>query len=236
VTFELFAIVFFYGMIYSPAEPAEDEKRIDAGVWASKGLGDSMLEALTSVDMPDEVLVQRARERDPMAQEELFQRYRGEAYRVAYRLLGHEQDALDVVQEALLKAFSGLEDFDGRSAFRFWFLRIAANTALDWGRRRKRRPLLTIGDGTTSLPEPACYDDPARRMSQQDLRRALDKALARLSPKIRTTFILFAELGLSYKEIAETQRVPIGTVMSRINAARDKLQHELDWERLKGLS
>jgi RNA polymerase sigma-70 factor (ECF subfamily) len=195
-----------------------------------------MLEAFTSVDTPDEVLVQRARQRDPSAQEELFQRYRGEAYRVAYRLLGHEQDALDVVQEALLKAFSGLGDFDGRSAFRYWFLRIAANTALDWGRRRKRRPSLSIGDGTSLLPEPSCDDDPARRMNQQDLRRTLDKALSRLSPRIRTTFVLFAELGLSYKEIAETQKVPIGTVMSRINSARDKLQKELDWERLKGFS
>ena len=56
-----------------------------------------------------------------------------------------------------------------------------------------------------------------------------------LSPKIRTTFVLFAELGLSYKEIAETQEIPIGTVMSRINAARGKLQQNLDWEKLKGL-
>jgi RNA polymerase sigma-70 factor (ECF subfamily) len=194
-----------------------------------------MLDAPTTVATPDEVLVQRARERDPDARDELFERYRGDAYRVAYRLLGHEQDALDVVQEALLKAFSALGDFEGRSGFRYWFLHIVSNTALDWGRRRKRRPILSIGDGTSSLPEPACDDDPARRLNQQDLRRTLDKALARLSPKIRTTFILFAELGLSYKEIAETQNVAIGTVMSRINAARQKLQHTLDWDQLKGL-
>jgi len=194
-----------------------------------------MVEAPTSVQTPDEVLVQRARGRDPGAREELFQRYRSDAYRVAYRLLGHEQDALDVVQESLLKAFSGLEDFDGRSGFRYWLLRIVSNTALDWGRRRKRRPTLNLGDGTGSRPEPSCDDDPARRLQQQDLRRALDKALDRLSPKIRTTFVLFAELGLSYKEIAETQDVPIGTVMSRINAAREKLQQGLDWDRLKGI-
>jgi RNA polymerase sigma-70 factor (ECF subfamily) len=193
-----------------------------------------MLEAPNGVQTPDEILVQRARERDPGAREELFQRYRGDAYRVAYRLLGHEQDALDVVQEALLKAFSGLGDFEGRSGFRVWFLHIVSNTALDWGRRRKRRPTLTIGDGTASLAEPARDDDPARRLNQQDLRRTLDKALDRLSPKIRTTFVLFAEAGLSYKEIAETQNVPIGTVMSRINSARRNLQEALDWDKLKG--
>jgi RNA polymerase sigma-70 factor (ECF subfamily) len=185
--------------------------------------------------MPEEVLVLRARERDSEAREELFERYRIDAYRVAYRLLGHEQDALDVVQESLTKALSGLGEFDGRSGFRYWFLRIVANTALDWGRRRKRRPTLTIGDGKTSFPEPTCDDDPARRLHQQDLRQALDKALGRLSPRIRTTFVLFAELGLTYKEISETQSIPIGTVMSRINAAREKLQRSLDWNKLKGL-
>ena len=194
-----------------------------------------MLDASPSVQTPDEILVRRARERDAGAREELFQRYREDAYRVAYRLLGHEQDALDVVQEALIKAFLGLGDFDGRSGFRYWLLRIVGNTALDWGRRRKRRTVLRIGNGRGDLPEPAFHDDPARSLHQQDLRRALDKGLDHLSPKIRTTFVLFAELGLSYKQIAETENIPIGTVMSRINAAREKLQQNLDWEKLKGL-
>jgi RNA polymerase sigma-70 factor (ECF subfamily) len=194
-----------------------------------------MLDASPSVQTPDETLVRRARERDAGAREELFQRYRDDAYRVAYRLLGHEQDALDVVQEALVKAFLGLGDFDGRSGFRYWLLRIVGNTALDWGRRRKRRVILSIGNGRGDLPEPPFHDDPARGLHQQDLRRALDKALDDLSPRIRTTFILFAELGLSYKQIAETQEIAIGTVMSRINAARKKLQQNLDWKELKGL-
>ena len=194
-----------------------------------------MLEAPTRVHIPDEVLVERARERDPAAYEELFHRYRTDAYRVAFRLLGHDQDALDVVQEGLIKAFSGLQDFDGRSGFRYWFLRIIANTALDWGRRRKRRRPQQLVDVADGFPNTAFHDDPARRLHQHDLRQALEKALNRLSPKIRTTFVLFAELGLSYREIAETQEIPIGTVMSRINTAREKLQQFLDWDTLKGL-
>ena len=67
------------------------------------------------------------------------------------------------------------------------------------------------------------------------MRRVLDQALDRLTPTIRTTFVLFAELDLTYKEIAETQNIPIGTVMSRIHAAREKLQTELDWDTLSGL-
>ncbi len=194
-----------------------------------------MLEALTSVQTPDEALVPRARAGDNAAREELFERHRVDSYRVAYRMLGHEQDALDVVQESMLKAFSALDDFDGRSGFRTWLLRIVTNTALDWGRRRKRRPSGRGGDGDESRLEPTMSDDPARRLHQQDLRLALDRALDGLTPTIRTTFVLFAELGLSYKEIAATQEVPIGTVMSRIHAAREKLQAALDWDKLNGL-
>lgn len=194
-----------------------------------------MLEAPPSVETPDEILVKRARERDPAACEELFERYRRDAYRVAYRLLGHEQDALDVVQESLIKAFSGLEEFDGRSGFRYWFLRIVNNTALDWGRRRKRRHTHALSEPGATFGEPAMDDDPASSLHRQDLRQALSAGLNQLSPKIRSTFVLFAELRLSYKEIAETQKIPIGTVMSRINAAREKLQRVLDWNKLKGL-
>ncbi len=193
-----------------------------------------MVQTLSDVQTPDETLVRRARAGQKSACEELFDRHRGESYRYAYRLLGHEQDALDVVQEAMLKAFSALADFDGRSGFRTWLLRIVTNTAYDWGRRRKRRPGGRGGDEATN-DEPASEEDPSRRLHQQELRRELDQALNRLSSTLRETFILFAEIRLSYKEIAETQGVPIGTVMSRIHAAREKLQAGLDWDKLSGL-
>jgi RNA polymerase sigma-70 factor (ECF subfamily) len=194
-----------------------------------------MLEVVTGVQTLDETLVRLTREGDDSAREELFRRYRSDAYRYAFRQLGHEQDALDVVQESLLKAFAGLRDFDGRSGFRTWLLRIVINTSFDWGRRRKRRPGRRGGeDGDMACYEATTNHDPARRLHQQDLRLALDHALQHLSGTIRSTFVLFAELGLSYREIAETQDVPIGTVMSRIHAAREKLQAELDWDELAG--
>jgi RNA polymerase sigma-70 factor (ECF subfamily) len=194
-----------------------------------------MLEALTDLQTPDETLVRLARQGDGSAREELFHRHRNDAYRVAYRLLGHEQDALDVVQEAMLKAFLALKDFDGRSGFRTWLLRIVTNAAFDWGRRRKRRREFHVGDDEANSLESATEDDPAQRLRQQDLRLALEKALNRLSQTIRETFVLFAEGNLSYKEIAEFQNVPIGTVMSRIHAAREKLHAELDWVKLNEL-
>jgi RNA polymerase sigma-70 factor (ECF subfamily) len=184
----------------------------------------------------DETLVRLARNGSPSAQDALFQRHRGVAYRVAFRLLGHEQDALDAVQDGLVKAFLALKEFDGRSGFRTWFVRIVHNAAIDVGRKRGRRAALGLGvghgpargnsngDGESHHPDPSVNDDPARGLHRQDLRHALDTALARLNPPVRMTFILFAEGGLSYEEIAETQKIPIGTVMSRLHYARHKLK------------
>jgi len=194
-----------------------------------------MPEAPTGVLMPDETLVHRTREGDGFAREELFRRHWPVAYRVAFRLLGNEQDALDAVQEALLKAITHLDDFDGRSGFRTWLLRIVTNAALDLGRRRGRRSTQPLSDGESPGAEPACEDDPAHGLYRQDLRRILDAALDRLSPAVRTAFVLFAEAGLSYKEIAAVQEIPLGTVMSRISGARKKLQDLIDLDRIEGL-
>jgi RNA polymerase sigma-70 factor (ECF subfamily) len=185
------------------------------------------------VDCDDETLVQLARGGDRPACEELFRRHRDPAYRVAFRMLGHHEDALDAVQEGFIKAIAHLGKFDGRSGFRTWLLRIVHNAAIDSGRKRKRRPSLGISDEENRPIDPACDDDPARGLNRQDLRRILDRALNRLSPKTRTTFILFAEENLSYKEIAEIQDVPIGTVMSRLSYARHKLQSYLDLDEIE---
>ena len=189
-----------------------------------------MPEASIGAMATDESLVQLAREGDRSAQEELFRRHWGTAHRVAYRLLGHDQDAQDATQECMIKALSHLNDFDGRSGFRTWLLRIVTNAAFDAGRRRKRRAAVGLGmaEGEAGGHEPAVDDDPALALRRQDLRRILDDALDKIPTKQRQTFVLFAEAGLSYVEIAEVQDVPIGTVMSRIYNARIKLQTYLD--------
>ncbi len=191
-----------------------------------------MPEGPTIASIPDEELVRRARERDPAAREELFLRHRDDAFRTAHRLLGNEHDALDAVQDSLLKAFRRLDEFDGRGGFRFWLLRIVVNTALDQGRRRKRSKAVVL---EVEPPSGSPDDDPSRGLGRADLRRSLDEALSKLSPPLRATFVMFAEAGMTYKEIAEALEVPIGTVMSRINGARRKLRETLDWDRLKGI-
>lgn len=180
---------------------------------------------------PDEVVVGLARQGHAPAREEIFRRNFGIAYRVAYRLLGNEQDALDAVQDGFLKAVVHLEEFDGRSGFRTWLLRIVTNAALDLGRKRRRRSSLSLderADGGGRIDVAAAYEDPAGGLHREDLRKVIAGALDRLSTSTRATFVLFAEAGLSYKEIAECQDVPIGTVMSRLHYARQKLQGYLE--------
>jgi RNA polymerase sigma-70 factor, ECF subfamily len=189
-----------------------------------------MPEASIAPMATDESLVRLAREGDRSAREELFRRHWLVAHRVAYRLLGHDQDAQDATQECMIKALAHLADFDGRSGFRTWLLKIVTNAAFDAGRRRKRRPTLGLGtsEGENHGFEPALEDDPAQNLRRQDLRKALDAALDKIPPKQRQTFVLFAEGELSYQQIAEVLEVPIGTVMSRIYNARIKLQSYLD--------
>ena len=185
-----------------------------------------MPEASVGVATPEEDLVDLARCGDGPSREELFRRHFGISYRVAFRLLGHEHDALDAVQDGFLKALAHLEEFDGRSGFRTWLLRIVTNAALDLGRRRRRRPWVTLEE--SALEESSDREeDPSDGLHREDLRRILNDALQILSPSTRSTFILFAEAELSYKEIADCENVPIGTVMSRLHYARQKLQGHL---------
>lgn len=182
----------------------------------------------------DEILVQQARAGDVVSREDLFKRHFGISFRVAMRLLGEEQDALDAVQDAFLKAYRHLERFDGRSGFRTWLLRIVQNASLDVGRRRRRRSSIRLEDAIHAGNEVGRDDDPAAGLHQSDLRDVLNEALNRLSPNIRSTFVLFAEAEMSYEEIAEIQKIPVGTVMSRMHFARQKLQKFLGGTRVEG--
>jgi RNA polymerase sigma-70 factor (ECF subfamily) len=157
---------------------------------------------------------------------ELFRRYRQPAYQVAYRLLGQEADALDAVQEGFVKVLTHLHGFRGQSSFKTWLLRIVSNAALDLGRRRGRGRALQLealpSEGENGQPWQA--EDPAGRLEQADLRRLINQALETLPEAQRQTFVLHADGGLSYREVADVLGISIGTVMSRLFYARQKLR------------
>jgi RNA polymerase sigma-70 factor (ECF subfamily) len=178
----------------------------------------------------DAQLLQRYASGDREALEELFRRYRGPAYRVAYRLLGQEADALDAVQDGFVKALTHLDSFQGRSSFKTWLLRVVSNAALDLGRQRGRREVLSLNGSVSPDGEvfhPLRIDNPTAGLEQEDLRQALNAALATLSEAQRRTFVLHAEGGLSYREVADALDISIGTVMSRLYYARQRLRVHL---------
>ena len=179
----------------------------------------------------DEELLELSAQGEREALEELFRRYRQIAFRVAYRLLGNEADALDAVQEAFVKALIHLPNFQGRSSFKTWLLRVVSNASLDFGRQRGRRETLSMdamGQQSRQDLEPMFMEEPGRGLERSDLRQQLQEALAHLSPAQRQTFVLHAEAELSYREVAHTLGISIGTVMSRLYYARIKLRDILD--------
>jgi RNA polymerase sigma-70 factor (ECF subfamily) len=145
---------------------------------------------------------------------------------VAYRLLGNESDALDAVQDGFIKALTNLDGFQGRSTLKTWLLRIVSNAALDLGRQRGRRENVFHSDSTKApeLEPLAAPENPGRELERSDLREILQKALSQLPAAQRQTFVLHVDGDLSYREVAEVLGISIGTVMSRLFYARQKLR------------
>ena len=184
----------------------------------------------TNVHTSELRLVERAAGGDRDAKRDLFERYRDVAYRVAFRVTGRHEDAMDVVQDGFIKAFGNLGGFQRTSSFKTWLLRIVNNKALDLLRSRKVRLAAPL-DAGDDLPQaeyigPARGDKPADAMTRRELGERLHQAIDSLPPEQRTVFALYAAGEMTYGEIAEVVGVPLGTVMSRIYHARRKL-HEM---------
>ncbi len=185
-------------------------------IMASKPVADARTE---------QEMLTRLRNGDRSVMNELFVRHRAACYRVAYRLLGNEADALDAVQNAFIKAFTHVDAFEGRSSFKTWLLRVVSNAALDLGRQRGRREERGLIDVLDQVNEVSSHQgDPGVQLDRDDLRSLLDQALKQLSEAQRRTFVLHVDGGLSYRELAEVLDVSIGTVMSRLFYARRKLR------------
>ncbi|MBL7140490.1 MAG: RNA polymerase sigma factor [Planctomycetes bacterium] len=177
----------------------------------------------------DGALVERLKEGDTKALDDLFRRHRDAAYGIAYRLVGSREDALDVVQESFIHVMRGIEGFRGQSSFRTWLYRIVTHAALDYRRYRSHRRAESLD--AENAPEPAAegptQQTPPEEAAEHDLRRAIDEALANISEKNRAALVLYAMEGMSYKEVAEVLGISVGTVMSRIFNARQRLRELL---------
>lgn len=191
---------------------------------------------MTAQQVTDRDLVRQAQAGERQAFAELVARYQRRAYAVALGMVHNHDDALDVVQDAFVKAHRNLPGFQGKSSFYTWLYRIVVNLCIDRGRSRSRRPQVEFDEtyereqaasvGVDVLPSRSDAD-PIRNMKRRELGQQLEKALSSLSDNHRAILLLREVDGCSYEQIAETLDISKGTVMSRLFHARKNMQKEL---------
>jgi RNA polymerase sigma-70 factor, ECF subfamily len=151
-------------------------------------------------------------------------RYQKRVYGTAMRILRRHDLAVDVVQDAFLRAYQSLARFDRQRPFGPWICRIAANLAINHVRSPRAREE-ELPDSLADTPAPD--QGPLGGVLESEGRAALDTAMQRLSPEQRAVFVLRVFEDLSYQEIAETLGISPGTVMSRLSRARERLREAL---------
>ena len=176
----------------------------------------------------DESLVKAARKGELAAFEELVFRHRDPIYARAFSMTRNEQDAVDLSQEAWIKGWQRLGQFQGESSFTTWMTRIAINLCLDHLRKQKRHRTDSIEElddesGGVERQMPVVSVNPTAGLERAELRQKIDGALGQLSLEHRTVLVLHEFEDMEYKEIAKTVGCSIGTVMSRLFYARRKM-------------
>jgi RNA polymerase sigma-70 factor, ECF subfamily len=176
----------------------------------------------------DEQLVRAAKKGDMRAFEELVARHRDKIYARAFSMMRNEDEATDLSQEAWVKSWQRLKQFQGDSSFGTWMTRIVINLCLDQLRRRKRQRTESIEEmseesGGVERQMPVVNPNPTERLERGELRKKIDQALSQLSHEHRTALVLHEFEDMEYKEIARTMGCSIGTVMSRLFYARRKM-------------
>ncbi len=162
----------------------------------------------------------------------LVERYQDRVFNLAYRMVNHEEDARDMVQETFLKAYEHLGRFRGESAFYTWLFRIAMNEALNHRRSRQRLRLVQSTDdpeGVSAAQSQAgsLVDSPQRSLESLETEQLVARAISELDPEHRAAVVLRDIEGLDYGEISAVLSVPPGTVKSRIHRGRLVLKEKL---------
>ncbi len=172
-------------------------------------------------------LVVQARSGVAEAREELARRYREPAYLLGLQLTGNREDALDVAQDALLRFFATLDRFQEERPVRPYLLRIVRNRAMDLWRRRRIRRAESLDAGELPRQIADKRPGPEETTRRSELRRRVWRAVSDLAPAKREILVLRDYHDLAYAEIAKVLGIPIGTVMSRLHAARKALREIL---------
>src|SRR5215470_8987932 len=178
-------------------------------------------------------LVRAAKGGDDQAFEELVRRYDRNVFRIAQHITQNREDAEDVVQEAFLKAYGNLGQFQEQSKFYTWLVRIAVNEALMKLRKRRPERFVSLDEDVKteddSLPREVAdwSPNPEQLYNQEELRDILSRTIQGLPPTFRTVFVLRDVEGLSTEETAEALELSVPAVKSRLLRARLQLRDKL---------
>ncbi len=180
----------------------------------------------------DQALIERVQKGDKAAFDVLVLKYQNKIIKLVNRYVRDPDEAMDVAQEAFIKAYRAVDRFRGDSAFYTWMYRIAINTAKNHLVASGRRPPsgdidaqdAEQYDGATGLRE---YDTPEHLILKDEIQATIAQAIDELPEDLKTAITLRELEGMSYEEIAQTMECPIGTVRSRIFRARDAIDTKL---------
>jgi RNA polymerase sigma-70 factor, ECF subfamily len=178
-------------------------------------------------------LIRAGQRGDQQAVETLFRRYHRPLFQTALRVLGNTEDAEDALQDGLLSAYRNLKRFEGRSQFSTWLTRIVINAALMRRRSAKARPAISLDEPPREeeLPAAERFADsgptPEQVFANTEIREMLSENLDRLSPLLRTAFVLREVEGYSTGEAARKLGVTENTLKARLWRARHQLAERL---------
>jgi RNA polymerase sigma-70 factor (ECF subfamily) len=168
---------------------------------------------------------QKAQAGDPQAFQELIRPHLAALRRFVYSLSSNWQDADDIAQEALIKAFRAFPSFDGRASLSTWLYTVARSASIDW--HRSRMGQASQRENPLPSTHPAAEPGQDEACSHQQDRERLWHAIQGLDERNRVPLVLFEVEGLSYEEIAAIEAVPVGTIRSRLSRARLELRERL---------
>jgi RNA polymerase sigma-70 factor, ECF subfamily len=178
----------------------------------------------------DEELVALSIGGDVESFNQLVLRWERPIFALAYRVIGREEEARDVVQETFLRAFRGIGKFRGQAKFSSWVYRIALNLCRDWIRRERRAPILPTPDGVDVI-ELAAEQGPVESIedlvARNDMSKVVAELMTRLPEEQRTAIILKEYHGMTFQEIADLQGVPLSTVKTRLYQGLNVLRRHL---------
>jgi RNA polymerase sigma-70 factor, ECF subfamily len=167
----------------------------------------------------DEELVARAQGGDVDSFNQLILRWERPIYALAYRVIGREEDARDVSQEAFLRAYRALPGFKGQAKFSSWLYRIALNLCRDWIRKQRRAPVQQMPEGVDPVEmagEAGPVESIEELVARKELSAVVSEAMALLPEEQRTAIILKEYHGMTFQEIADLQGCPLSTVKTRL--------------------